>query len=148
QGKILMMICAAWCGDYVFNGTYYKPEQLKNQLAAALPPKWAADDKPYTGHWGGAAWSVSKHTINPKLASAIVTYMTTDIDVTQIAGTMPAYAPAADAWAKKLDSSKLYASNPYQVMKQAQGLVSTEFTVNVRFDVNAGFKPFLTAVEK
>jgi ABC-type glycerol-3-phosphate transport system substrate-binding protein len=147
QGKILMDICAAWCGDYVFNGTYYKADQLKNQLAAALPPKWAADDKAYTGNWGGAAWAVSKHTVNPKLAVSIAVYMTTDLDVTQIVGTMPAYAPAADAWAKKLDSSKLYASNPYAIMKQAVGMVNPNYTDTVRYDLIAGFAPFLTAVQ-
>jgi multiple sugar transport system substrate-binding protein len=142
------MICAAWCGDYVFNGTYYKADQLKNQLAAALPPKWADDDKAYTGNWGGSAWSVSKHTVNPKLAVSIAVYMTTDIDVTQIVGTMPAYGPAAEAWAKKLDSSKLYASNPYAVMKQAAGMVNPNYTDVVRYDLIGGFKPFLTAVEQ
>ncbi len=147
SGKLLMMTCAAWCGDYVFNGTYYKPEQLKNQLAAALPPKWQADDKAYTGNWGGAAWMVSKHTVNPKLAVSIAVYMTTDLNVTQIVGTMPAYGPAADAWAKKLDTSKLYASNPYEVMKQATGMVNPNFTDVVRYDLNLGFKPFLAAVE-
>ncbi len=146
DNKLLMMICAAWCGDYVFNGTYYKT--LDNRLAAALPPKWAADDKAYTGNWGGAAWAVSQHTVNPKLAVAIAVYMTTDIDVTQIVGTMPAYGPAADAWSKKLDSSKLYAANPYAVMKQAVGMVNPDFTDVVRYDLLAGFKPFLTAVEK
>jgi len=148
DGKILMMICAAWCGDYVFNGTYYKPEQLKNQLAAALPPKWTADDKAYTGNWGGAAWAMSKHTVNPKLAVSIAVYMTTDIDVTQIVGTMPAYGPAADAWSKKLATSKLYATSPYDVMKQAVGMVNPNFTDVVRYDLLAGFKPFLTAVEQ
>jgi multiple sugar transport system substrate-binding protein len=147
-GKILMMPCAAWCGDYVFNGTYYKPEQLKNQLAAALMPKWAAEDKAYTGNWGGSAWMVSKHTTNPKLAVSIAVYMTTDTDVTQIVGTMPAYGPAADAWAKKLDTSKLYASNPYAVMKEATGLVNPNYTDVVRYDMAQGFKPFVTAVEQ
>jgi multiple sugar transport system substrate-binding protein len=147
-GKILMFPGAAWMGDYVFNGTYYKPEQLKNQLAAALPPKWAAEDKAYTGNWGGSAWMVSKHTVNPKLAVSIAVYMTTDIDVTQIVGTMPAYGPAADAWAKKLDTSKLYASNPYDVLKQASGMVNPNYTDVVRYDLIQGFKPFLTAVEQ
>jgi maltose-binding protein MalE len=146
DNKILMMTCAAWCGDYVFNGTYYKT--LDKRLAAGLPPKWAADDKAYTGNWGGAAWAVSKHTVNPKLAAAIVVYMTTDIAVTQIVGTMPAFGPAADAWAKKLDTSQVYAVNPYAVMKEAVGMVNPNFTDVVRYDLNAGFKPFLTAVEK
>jgi maltose-binding protein MalE len=146
QNKILLDVCAAWCGDYVFNGTYYKT--LDNRLAAALLPKWAADAKGYTGNWGGAAWAVSKHTVNPKLAVSIAVYMTTDIDVTQIVGTMPAYGPAADAWAKKLDTSKVYASNPYAIMKQAAGMVNPNFTDVVRYDLIAGFKPFLTAVEQ
>jgi hypothetical protein len=52
-------------------------------------------------HWqlGGSAWSVSRHTVNPKLAVSIAVYMTTDTDA-QIVGTMPAYGPAAEAWAK------------------------------------------------
>lgn len=147
DNKILMMTCAAWCGDYVFKGTYYKINDKR--LAAALPPKWAADDKAYTGSWGGAAWSVSKHTVNPKLAVSIAVYMTTDIDVTQIVGTMPAYGPAADAWSKKLATSDLYAVDPYDVMKQAVGMVNPNFTDVVRYDLfHAGFKPFLTAVEQ
>jgi multiple sugar transport system substrate-binding protein len=151
DNKILMMTCAAWCGDYVFNGTYYKadsPATKEGRLAVALPLKWSADDKAYTGNWGGAAWMVSKHTENPKLAVSIAVYMTTDIDVTQIVGTMPAYGPAADAWAKKLDSSKLYASNPYSIMKQAAGMVNPNFTDVVRYSLGEGFKPFLTAVEQ
>jgi multiple sugar transport system substrate-binding protein len=147
-GKILMMPCAAWCGDYVFKGTYYKEDQYKNQLAAALMPKWEAEDKAYTGNWGGSAWMVSKHTLNPKLAVSIAVYMTTDLDVTQIVGTMPAYGPAADAWAKSLDSSKLYASNPYEIMKEATGLVNPNYTDVVRYDLGQGLKPFLTAVEQ
>jgi ABC-type glycerol-3-phosphate transport system substrate-binding protein len=148
-GKILMMVCAAWCGDYVFNGTYYKPEQLKNQLAAALVPKWPDADKAYTGAWGGAAWMVSKHTINPKLAVSIAVYMTTDLDVTQIVGTMPAFQPAADAWAKKLDTSKLYASNPYNIMVQASNMINPAYTDVVRYDVvTAGLAAFNTAVEQ
>ena len=151
QDKILMMVCAAWCGDFVFNGTYYKadgPDVTAGRLAVALPPKWQADDKAYTGQWGGAAWMVSRHTLNPKLAVSVAVYMTTDIGVTQIVGTMPAYGPAADAWAKKLDSSKLYAANPYQVMKQAAGMIHPNFTDVVRYDYNQGFKPFVTAVEQ
>jgi multiple sugar transport system substrate-binding protein len=61
---------------------------------------------------------------------------------------MPAYGPAADAWAKKLDTSQVYAVNPYAVMKEAVGMVNPNFTDVVRYDLNAGFKPFLTAVEK
>ncbi len=146
ENKILMMTCAAWCGDYVFKGTYYKTNDKR--LAAALPPKWAGDDNAYTGNWGGAAWMVSRHTVNVKLAVSIAVYMTTDIDVTQIVGTMPGFGPAAEAWSQKLKTSDVYASSPYEVMKQAVGMVHPKFTDVVRYDLNAGFKPFLTAVEK
>jgi multiple sugar transport system substrate-binding protein len=92
---------------------------------------------------------VSKHTQNPKLAVSIAVYMTTDLDVTQIVGTMPAFQPAADAWAKKLDTSKLYASNPYNIMVQASGMVNPAYTDVVRYDVvTAGLAAFNTAVEQ
>ena len=42
----------------------------------------------------------------------------------------------------------MYAVNPYPVMKEAVGMVNPNFTDVVRYDLAAGFKPFLTAVEK
>lgn len=150
NNKVLMMEDAAWMGDYVFGGkpdsTYYKTAE--GQLAAALPMKWADEDKAYTGAWGGAAWMVSRHTKNPKLAVSVIVYMTTDIEVTGLVGTMPAYGPAADAWQKKMDTNPLYAFNPYEIMKQAAGLVNPKFTDAVRYSIGEGLKPYTTAVEQ
>jgi multiple sugar transport system substrate-binding protein len=150
DNKLLMLPGAAWMGDFVFGGkpdsSYYKTAD--HQLAAALLPKWSDADKAYTGNWGGSAWSVSRHTKNPKLAAEIAVYMTTDIAVGKLVGTMPAYAPAADAWQKGMDTNPLYATNPYEVMKQAAGLVNPAYTDGVRYSVSEGIKPLSAAIEK
>lgn len=148
--KLLMLPGAAWMGDFVFGGkpdsSYYKTAD--HQLAAALYPKWKDEDKAYTGNWGGAAWMVSRHTKNTKLAVDIAVYMTTDIDVGKLVGTMPAYAPAAEAWQKGMDTNPLYASNPYAVMKEASGMVNPKYTDAVRYSVAEGIKPLTAAIEQ
>jgi ABC-type glycerol-3-phosphate transport system substrate-binding protein len=148
--KILMMPGAAWMGDFVFGGkpdsAYYKTAD--HQLAAALYPKWKDADKAYTGNWGGSAWSVSRHTKNPKLAVEIAVYMTTDVEVGKLVGTMPAFTAAADAWQKGMDTNPLYASNPYAIMKEAASLVNPSYSDSVRYSLTEGIKPLDTAVEK
>lgn len=150
NNKILMLPGAAWMGDFVFGGkpdsSYYKTAD--HQLAAALLPKWDGEDKAYTGNWGGSAWMVSRHTKNPKLAVDIAIYMTTDIEVGKLVGTMPAYGPAAEAWKVGMDTNPLYAMNPYDIMKQASGLVNPNYTDAVRYSLVEGFKPLMAAVEK
>ena len=150
NNKLLLMETAAWFGDFVFGGkpdsSYYKT--AVNQLAAALPMKWADQDKPYTGAWGGSAWMVSNHTKNPRLAVDIAIYMTTDIEVGKLVGTMPAYGPAAEEWKKGMDTNPLYAMNPYEIMKQAAGLVNPGYTDAVRYSVGEGIKPLTTAIEQ
>ena len=150
NNMILMMPGAAWMGDFVFGGkadsAYYKTAE--GQLAAALLPKWDGEDKAYTGNWGGSAWMVSRHTKNPKLAVEVAVYMTTDIEVGKLVGTMPAFGPAAEAWKAGMDTNPLYAMNPYDVMKEASGLVNPNYTDSVRYSLNEGFKPFLAAVEQ
>jgi multiple sugar transport system substrate-binding protein len=150
NNKILMQFDAAWMGDFVFGGkpdsSYYKTAD--HQLAAALPLKWKDEDKAYTGAWGGAAWMVSRHTKNPRLAADIAIYMTTDIEVGKLVGTMPAYGPAAEEWQKGMDTNPLYAMNPYDIMKQAAGLVNPAFTDGVRYSIIEGLKPLTTAIEQ
>jgi len=150
NNEILMLPGAAWMGDFVFGGkpdsAYYKTAE--GQLAIALLPKWQDEDKAYTGNWGGAAWMVSRHTKNPKLAAEVAVYMTTDIEVSLLVGTMPAHGPAADAWAKNLDKSPLYAFNPYEVMKEAVGLVNPNYSDAVRYSLRDGIKPAMEAIEK
>jgi len=150
NNKLLMLPGAAWMGDFVFGGkpdsAYYKTAD--HQLAAALYPKWAGEDKAYTGNWGGSAWMVSRHTKNPKLAVEIAVYMTTDIEVGKLVGTMPAYGPAAEAWKVGMDTNPLYAFNPYDIMKDAAGLVNPNYTDAVRYSIGEGIKPLMAAVEQ
>jgi multiple sugar transport system substrate-binding protein len=149
NNKLLMIPAAAWFGDFVFGGkpdsAYYKTAD--QQLAAGLLPKWQGEDKAYTGNWGGSAWMVSRHTKNPKLAVEVAQYMTTDTEVGLLVGTMPAYGPAAEVWAKNMDTNPLYAMNPYDIMKQATSLVHPDYTDAVRYSLVEGFKPVAQAIE-
>ena len=91
---------------------------------------------------------VSRHTKNPRLAVDIAIYMTTDIEVGKLVGTMPAYGPAAEEWQKGMDTNPLYAMNPYKIMVEATGYVKNAgFTDAVRYSIGEGLKPFTTAVE-
>ena len=151
NNKILMQEDAAWFGDFVFGGkpdsSYYKT--ATKQLAAALPLKWKDDPKIVTGAWGGSAWSVSRHTKNPKLAVSVAVYMTTDIEVGKLVGTMPAYGPAVDEWQKGMDTNPLYAMNPYKIMVEATGYIKNDgFTDAVRYSIGDGLKPLNTAIEQ
>jgi multiple sugar transport system substrate-binding protein len=74
--------------------------------------------------------------------------MTTDTDVSLLVGTMPAYSPAAEAWSKNIANNPLYAFSPYDVMKQAAGLVNPKYTDAVRYSVADGIKPLTSAIEQ
>ena len=79
QDKLLILTAPSWFGEFVFGGTpesvYYT--EANGQLGVALPPKWEADEQPYFGGQGGAAWAVSQHTQNPKLAIDLATWLAT-----------------------------------------------------------------------
>ena len=99
EDKLLILTAPSWFGEFVFGGTpdsvYYK--EAKGQLGVALPPKWEADDQPYFGGQGGAAWAVSKHTQNPKLAIDLATWLSTANEYqVDLAPTYPAYKPPAE----------------------------------------------------
>ena len=47
-----------------------------------------------------------------------------------------------------MDTNPLYAKNPYEIMKQAAGLVNPAYTDGVRYSLPEGFKPLMAAVEK
>jgi ABC-type glycerol-3-phosphate transport system substrate-binding protein len=123
--KLLMMVAASWFGGFVFGGKedslYY--QTATGQLAVALPLKWKDEEKIWTGAQGGAAWTMSRHTKNPKLAADLITWVTTAIDYQGTAPTFPAYLPAADVWAKTQASNPLYAFDPYPIFKEAAGYV-------------------------
>jgi ABC-type glycerol-3-phosphate transport system substrate-binding protein len=115
QDKLLIRTAPSWFGEFVFGGTpdsvYYT--EATGQLGVALPPKWEADDQPYFGGQGGAAWAVSQHTQNPKLAIDLVTWLATaDEYQVDLAPTYPAYKPPAEQWVKVIAENPLYANDP------------------------------------
>jgi len=140
QNKLLMLPAASWYGEYVFGGkpdsTYYK--EATSQLGVAPPLKWADEDKAYTGAQGGSAWTMSRHTKNPKLAAELIVWLTTSDDYQGSAPTFPAYLPAADTWSKTIAGNKLYASDPFPVLKDSSGLIDPLWA-NVRFDKSKTF---------
>ena len=150
DNKLLMLPAASWYGEYVFGGkpdsTYYKTAE--GQLDVAMPLKWRDDDKIYTGAHGGAAWSMSRHTKNPKLAADMVIWLATSNDYQGSAPTFPAYLPAADVWRKTIASNKVYAQDPFPVLKDAAGLIDSTWA-NVRYDKSGTFKTVVIgAVQK
>jgi len=150
DNKILMMPAASWFGEYVFGGkpdsTYYK--SAEGQLGIAMPLKWKDDDKVYTGAHGGAAWTVSSHTKNPKLAVDVAVWMSTSDDYQGSAPTFPAYLPAADKWKVTVASNKVYSADPFPVMKDSSGMIDPGWG-NVRFDDSSAFTTtVIAAVQK
>lgn len=146
SGKLLMIPGASWYGEYIFGGKkdsmYF--QTATGQLGVALPPKWAADPKALTGAQGGAAWTVSKHTQNPELATKFVLFVTTDNGYQGTAPTFPAYTPAATLWAKTLTANPVYAQDPFPVLQQAAGLYDATWG-NVRYDRAESFQRIIIA---
>lgn len=135
ENKLLMAVAPSWFGEYIFGG---KPDSLyyrtaEGQLGAAMPPKWENEDKPWTGFGGGAAWTVSKHTLNPKLAVDFAIFASTAPEYHATGPTFPAYAPSAKEWRKTLDGNKLYAEDPYPVMEEAAAVMDP-LIASLRFD--------------
>ncbi len=115
QDKLLILTAPSWFGEFVFGGqedsVYYT--ESKGQLGVALPLKWEADDQPYFGGQGGAAWAVSKHTANPELAVELATWLATANEYqVDLAPTYPAYKPPAELWVERIDGNPLYANEP------------------------------------
>jgi ABC-type glycerol-3-phosphate transport system substrate-binding protein len=140
DGKLLMMPAASWFGEYVFGGKkdslYY--QEANGRLGVAAPLKWKDEDKAWTGAHGGAAWAVSKHSENPKLAADFVIFVTTADGYQGTAPTYPAYVPAAKLWSKTLASNKVYAFDPFPVLEASAGLIDPLWG-NVRYDRHAAF---------
>lgn len=121
DNQLLMIIDASWFGEYIFGGKpdslYYKTAE--GQLGTAAPLKWKDDPAPMTATHGGAAWTVSRHSKNPKLAVEVALFVTTADDYQATGPTFPGYLPVADKWAKTIQSNALYANDPYAVFKDA-----------------------------
>jgi multiple sugar transport system substrate-binding protein len=132
QDKLLLLTAPSWFGEFVFGGkedsVYYT--QANGQLGVALPPKWEADDQPYFGGQGGAAWAVSKHAANPELAIELATWLATANEYqVDLAPTYPAYKPPAAEWVKRIAQNPLYANDPGPVYVEAAGFQDPEFGI-------------------
>ena len=68
---------------------------------------------------GGAAWTVSSHTKNPKLAVDFVQWVTTDPDFWKGTTNFPAYKPIQNLWQDAVKSNALFANDPFPVYQQA-----------------------------
>ncbi|GAA1520735.1 ABC transporter substrate-binding protein [Kribbella lupini] len=110
-GKVLMMPGPAWYAGAIFNN----PQSLNvpaGQLGVAAPLPWKGEDKPVTGNVGGGTWFVSSHSKNLAAAEKFVQFVTTADDYqVNVAPGYPAYAPAAEKWIAKQESSKYFATS-------------------------------------
>ncbi len=144
-GNLLMMPAASWYGQYVFGGqpdsTYYQTSE--GQLGVAPIPKWNDQETRWTGAQGGSAWTMSRHTANPELASQLIVWLTTSEEYQGKMGpTFPAYLPAAEIWSETISTNALYAFDPFPVMKDAAGLIDSKWREG-KFDYG---EPFGTTV--
>ncbi len=108
-----------------FGGTetgWYKTAE--HQLGVAAPLKWQADAKAQVAAMGGAAWTVSRHTKNPKLAVELVTFVTTDQTLWSGTTNFPAYKPLMPLWQKAVSSNPVFANDPFPVFQAAADVIS------------------------
>jgi ABC-type glycerol-3-phosphate transport system substrate-binding protein len=118
ENKVLMVSMASWAWG-VFNGTYYKTPD--HQLGVAAPLKWADQEKPSAPAMGGAAWTVSRHTKNPKLAAELVVWLTTSEELWATIPNFPAYRPIQALFQTQVSSNAIFANDPFPVMQEAAG---------------------------
>jgi len=122
---LLAMPGPAWMFG-VFGGndksSWYKTSD--HQLGVADPLKWKDDDTAQTPAMGGAAWTVSSHTKNPKLAADFVQWVTTNPDFWKGTTNFPAYKPIQSLWQDAVSSNPLFANDPFPVYQKA----ATEIT--------------------
>jgi multiple sugar transport system substrate-binding protein len=115
-GKVLLMPGPAWYAGALFNN----PQSLnvaKGQLGVAAPLAWKGEE-PVTGNVGGGTWFISSHSKNLKAAQKFAEFVTTADDYqVNLAPGYPAYAPAADKWIKKQESSGYYATDLQPMIK-------------------------------
>lgn len=114
-GQWLTWIGPAWEADFIIKGVFLDPTKTEFAGIVGMAPalKWASQSQIWTGSGGGAAWGMSRFTKNPKLAAALITFVTTDPSVTSTAVTLSAYQPGGDEWAKTLTTRNvLIATSP------------------------------------
>jgi multiple sugar transport system substrate-binding protein len=133
--KILMIPAASWFGDFILKPSYQIPA---GEMAAAPPPRWAANTVAWDGAEGGGIWMVSRHTAYPKQAAALATWLSTQgSGHLALEPTFPAYLPAANSWAARLVHDPFYATDPFPVLKAAAPLIDPQWSY-VRFDAGNG----------
>ena len=124
NNKVLMFEGPAWMWGS-FGGTkggWFTT--ASHQLGVAAPFKWAADSAPMVAAMGGGAWAVSRHTKNPKLAVALVTFVTTDSTLWTGTTNFPSYKPLMPLWQKAVSSNPVFANDPFPVFQAAADQIS------------------------
>ncbi len=121
DNMVLMVPMAAWAWG-VFNGTYYL--EADHQLGVAPPLKWADDAEPQTPAQGGSAWVVSRHTLNPQLATDLIVWLTTNEDLWATIPNFPAYKPIQPLFQQQVSDNPIFANDPFPAMQEAAGWLS------------------------
>ena len=125
SNNVLMFEGPAWMAIGGFGGTkggWWTT--ASHQLGVAAPFKWAADPAPMVAAMGGAAWTVSRHTQNQKLAVALVTFVTEDKTLWAGTENFPSYKPIQPLWQQAVSSNPLFANDPYPIMSAAADDIS------------------------
>ena len=122
--KLLMMEGPAWMWSS-FGGTKGAWwETADHQLGVAAPLKWSADATAQVAAMGGAAWTISRHTQNPKLAADLIQFVTQDSTLWSGTNNFPSYQPIQPLWQKAVSSNPLFANDPFPVMQAAASEIS------------------------
>jgi multiple sugar transport system substrate-binding protein len=133
DNKVLMVSMASWAWG-VFNGTYYKT--ANHQVGVAAPLKWASEPAAVDMAMGGAAWTVSSHTKNPKLATDLIVWLSSNADFWATMPNWPAYKPNQAGFQKQVSSNAIFATDPFPAMQAAASLLGP-LDVWPRFDLIA-----------
>jgi len=120
DNKVLMIPMASWAWG-VFNGTYYLTAE--HQLGVAPPLKWADEANAVDVAQGGAGWMVSRHTVNPKLATDLIVWLTTNEELWATIPNWPAYKPNQTLFQQQVSNNDIFANDPFPAMQEAAGLL-------------------------
>ena len=120
DNKVLMVPMASWAWG-VFNGTYYLTAE--HQLGVAPPLKWEDQEQAIDVAQGGAGWMVSRHTTNPKLATELIVWLTTNEDLWSTIPNFPAYKPIQALFQDQVSGNDIFANDPFPAMQEAAGLL-------------------------
>jgi ABC-type glycerol-3-phosphate transport system substrate-binding protein len=120
DNKVLMVPMASWAWG-VFNGTYYLTAE--HQLGVAPPLKWEDQEQAIDVAQGGSGWMVSRHTKNPKLATELIVWLTTNEDLWSTIPNFPAYKPIQSLFQDQVSGNDIFANDPFPAMQEAAGLL-------------------------